>query len=73
MTDICWIKHIKNRFGSYIRSNVLCVKDLLKEQFARKSASAKVVKQILGPILAYNHAQHQCCTICLPTPLPFQD
>ncbi len=24
MTDICWIQHIKDRFGNYIKNNVLC-------------------------------------------------
>jgi hypothetical protein len=24
MTDICWIQHIKDRFGNYIGRNVLC-------------------------------------------------
>ncbi len=73
MTNICWIKHIKDRFGNYIGSNFLCVKFFLKELFALKNVGGKVVKQIFGPKLAYNCAQHQHCTICLPTPLPFQD
>jgi hypothetical protein len=49
------------------------MKFLLKQLFARKTTSGKVVKQILGPGLAYNHTQHQRCTTCFPTPLPFQD
>jgi len=31
------------------------------------------VNETLGPRLAYNHAQHQSCTTCLPTLLSFQD
>jgi hypothetical protein len=58
MTNICWIKHIKDKFGNYIGSNVLCVNFLLKELFALKDASGKVVKQIFGLELAYNCAQH---------------
>jgi hypothetical protein len=58
MTNICWIKHIKNIFGNYIRSNVLSIKFLLKELFAWKNAGGKVVKQIFVPKLAYNCAQH---------------
>jgi hypothetical protein len=49
------------------------VKFLLKQLSTRKTTNGKVVKQILGPGLAYNHTQHQCCTTCLLTPLPFQD
>jgi hypothetical protein len=71
MTDICWIQHIKDSFGNYIGSNVL--KFLLKQLSIRKTTSGKVVKQIFGLGLAYNHAQLQHYTTCLPTPLPFQD
>jgi hypothetical protein len=52
---------------------MFCVKFLLKQLFVRKTTSEKVVKQIFGPKLTYNHAQHQHCTTCLPTPLPFQN
>jgi hypothetical protein len=40
MTDICWIQHIKDRFGNYIGSNVLC-ENYIKTIIYRKSSKCK--------------------------------
>jgi len=48
------------------------VQNILKELFAWKCTSGKVVNEVFGLWLAYNHAQHQSCTTCFPTLLSFQ-
>jgi hypothetical protein len=65
--NICWIELLKNKCVNSI-GNILSMENLFKTLFAWKG-----MEEIFGLGFAYNHAQHQCCTTCLPTPLSFQD